>query len=77
MLSGLEVPDCSPEQQTRNTLIRLLLQKQSDLGQSSFSMPFLQATSDQNLITFTVMFMANEPRHEISNIVVCAMQHKA
>ena len=45
-----------PELQTGKTLIRLLLQKQSDLGLHCLSLPFWQATSIQNLRTSTVPF---------------------
>ena len=40
-LSGLELTKCSSEKQTGNTLIRLLLQKQSELGLHCLSKPFL------------------------------------
>ena len=44
-LSGLEFIKCLAEWQTGKTLIRLLLQKQSDLGLHSLSRPFWLATS--------------------------------
>ena len=40
--------------QTGKTLLRLLLQKQSDLGLCCLSRPFWQAASVQNFRTFTV-----------------------
>ena len=43
-----------PDQQTVKTLIRLLLQKQSDLGLHCLPMPFPQATSVRNFRTCTV-----------------------
>ena len=46
--SGLEITNCLSEKQTGKTLIRLLLQKQSDLGLSCLSRPFWQATRVQN-----------------------------
>ena len=45
------------------TLIRLILQKQSDLDLHCLSMPFWQATSVQNLRTSTIIpqeFLNNE-----------------
>ena len=43
------------EYQTEKTLIRLLLQGQSDLGLRCLSRPFWRATDVQNLKTFTVI----------------------
>ena len=53
-LFGLELTKCSSEKQTGKTLIRLLLQKQSDLGLPCLSKPFWQATSVRNFRTFSV-----------------------
>ena len=53
-LSGLEVTKCESEQQTGKTLIRLLLQKQSDLGLHCMPRPFWQTTCVRNFRTFTV-----------------------
>ena len=44
-LSGLELTKCLSEQQTGKTLIRLLPQKQSDLGLHCLSRPFWQPMS--------------------------------
>ena len=52
--SGLKFTKCLSEYQTGKTLIRLLLQKQSDLGLHCLSIPFWQVTSVQNFRTFTV-----------------------
>ena len=41
------------------TLIRLLLQKQSDLGLHCLSMPFWQATGVQNFRKFTIVRFRN------------------
>ena len=60
--SGIDFTKCLSESQTGKTLIRLLLQKQSDLGLSCVYRPFWQATSVQNIRTFTVLItfiMAN------------------
>ena len=48
LVIGLKVPKCLSEKQTGKTLIRLLLQKQSDLSLHCLSRPFLQATSVLN-----------------------------
>ena len=45
MFSGLEFTKCFAEYQTGKTLIRLLLQKQSDLGLCCLSRIFRHATS--------------------------------
>ena len=50
-LSELEFTNCSSEKQTRKTLVRLLHQKQSDLGLQCLSGPFWQTIS----IQFTVL----------------------
>ena len=50
-LSGLEYTKYLSELQTGKTLIRLLLQKQSDLGLHCLSRTFWHATSVQNLRT--------------------------
>ena len=42
----------------REDLIRLLLQKQSDLGLSCLSMPFWQATSVHNFRAFITIFFS-------------------
>ena len=47
-LSGQEFTKCLPEEQSGKTKIRLLLQKQSDLGLPCLSRPFRQATSIGN-----------------------------
>ena len=47
---------CLSEMQTGKTLIRLLLQKQSDLGLHCLSLSFWQVTSVQNIRTFTGVF---------------------
>ena len=52
--SGVGLIKCLSEWQTGKTLIRLLLQKQSDLGMSCLSKLFWQATSVRNFRTFTV-----------------------
>ena len=52
LLSGLEFIKCSSEYQTGKTQIRLLPQKQSDLGLHCLSRPFWQATSVRNFWTF-------------------------
>ena len=48
----LAVAKCLSELQTGRTLIRLLLQKQSNLGLHCLSRPFLQATSVQKFRDF-------------------------
>ena len=53
--SGLEFTNFLSEQQTWNTLVRLLLQKQSDLGLPCLSRPFWLATSVQKFRKFTVL----------------------
>ena len=54
-ISRLEIPKCLLEKQTGKTLIRLLLQKQSDLGLRCLSRLIQQVTAVQNFRTFTVM----------------------
>ena len=54
LLLWLEFSKCLSEKQTRKAMIRLLLQKQSDLGLHCLPMPFWQATSVWNFRTFTV-----------------------
>ena len=54
MLVIKEFTKCLLEQQTEKILIRLLLQKQSDLGLHCLTKPFWQATSVPNFRTFTV-----------------------
>ena len=49
--SGLEFTKCLSERQTGKSLIRLLLQKPTDLGLHCLSMPH-----DQNFITLTIHF---------------------
>ena len=53
-LSCLEVTKCLSEWQTGKTLIRLLLQKQSDLGLRCLSKPYWQATGVRIFGTFTL-----------------------
>ena len=53
-LSTLELAKCLSELQTGKTLIRLLPQKQSDLGLCCLSRPIRQTTSVRNFRTFTV-----------------------
>ena len=53
--SGLEFTNFLSELQTGKTLIRLLLQKKSDLGLPCLSRPFCQATIVRNFRTFTVI----------------------
>ena len=53
-LSQLKLTKCSSEKQTVKTKIRLLLQKQSDLGLPCLSRLLYQATTVQNFRTFTV-----------------------
>ena len=53
-LPGLESTKWLSKWQTGKTLIRLLLQKQSDLGLYYLSRLFWQGTSVQNFRTFTI-----------------------
>ena len=68
-LSRLEFTNCLSKWQTGKTLIRLLLQKQSDLGLHCLSMPFMQATSVRNCRTFTECLMVNFI--ELLDFVIC------
>ena len=58
-LSGLEFIKCLSEYQTGKTLIRVVLEKQSDLGLPCLSRPFWQAASVQNFRTFTIHYYSN------------------
>ena len=51
--SELEFTKCMSEQQTEKTLIRLLLQRQSDLSMHCLSLPFMHQTGVQNFRIFT------------------------
>ena len=51
---GWNLQKCMLEKQTGKTLIRLLLQKQSDLSLHCLSKPFWQATSVQNFRIFII-----------------------
>ena len=53
-LSELELTKCLSEKQTGKTLIRLLFQKQSDLGLPCLSRSMWQEITVRNLRTFTV-----------------------
>ena len=53
-ISRLEIPKCLLEKQTGKTLIRLLLQKQSDLGLPCLSRLIQQVIAVRNFRTFTV-----------------------
>ena len=53
-ISRLEIPKCLLEKQTVKTLIRLLLQKQSDLGLPCLSRLIQQVITVRNFRTFTV-----------------------
>ena len=53
--SWLELTNCLSEWQIGKTLIRLLLQKQSDLGLPYLSRPFWQVASVQNFRTFAIV----------------------
>ena len=53
-VSGLEFTKFLSEKQTGKTLIRLLPQKQSDLGMHCLSRPFCQATSVRNFRAFHI-----------------------
>ena len=68
-LSGLEYIKCLSERQTGKNLIRLLLQKKSDLGQRCLSRPFWQATSVQNLRTFSVITIIGGKHHDRVSVV--------
>ena len=50
----LEFTNCLSEEQTGKILIRLLLQKPSDLGLFCLFMPFWNVTGVQNFRTFSV-----------------------
>ena len=54
LLSGLELTKCLSEKQTGKTLIRLLLQKQSDLGLLCLSTLLWLATTVINFRTFII-----------------------
>ena len=53
-LFGLKFTKYLQNSKTGKTLIKLLLQKQSDLGLHHFSIPFWRAKSVQSFRTFTV-----------------------
>ena len=58
VISGLELTKCLSEKQTWKSPIRMLLQKQSDLGLPCFSRLLWQATTVANFRTFTfIVFM--------------------
>ena len=57
-LSWLELNKSLSGKQTRQTLIRLLLQKQSDLGLLGLSRLLWQATDVGNFRSFTIMRLA-------------------
>ena len=70
--SGLEFTKWLSEYQTGKTLIRLLLQKQSDLGLHCFNfcLGVFQATSVRNFRTCTVHFTP-KLRQPNGSVVVC------
>ena len=49
-------------------MIRLLLQKQADLGLPCLSRPFWQATNVQNFRTFTVVFFFSDSTFELGRL---------